>query len=325
MPFDVTIVTQRGGSCVSNPEAQNEAVAAAARGSLARGRRDVLIAAMLWSVGGVGAKWLTLDPLTIAFYRGLFAGLALVPFVPRSRRVVRPIMIPLGLCFGVMTALYLASIKRTTAANAILLQNTATFWVVPLGLFFLRERPDRRSLAGILLATCGIASIVGFGRDGRSGEWLGIAFGLASGLGYAVVVVALRGLRDLDPTWLSGFNNLAGAVVIAVFLLAYRGSIVIPGGSETLVLVGLGVFQMAISYKLFARGLRVVGAAEAGLLGLIEPILNPIWVWLVVGERPTHATMIGGALLLAGVAVRYWPTRRLTLSSETIALIEEAH
>ena len=293
--------------------------------STARGRRDVLIVAMLWSVGGVGAKWLTLDPLSIAFYRGLFAGLALVPFVPRSRRVIRPLMIPLGVCFGVMTALYMASIKRTTAANAILLQNTATFWVVPLGVMFLRERPDRRALAGILLATCGIAAIVAFGRDGRPGEWLGIVYGLASGLGYAVVVVALRGLRDLDPTWLSSFNNLAGAVVMSVFLLAYRGSIVIPGGVETLVLVGLGVFQMAISYRLFARGLRVVGAAEAGLLGLVEPVLNPIWVWLVVHERPTRATMLGGALLLAGVAVRYWPVGRSKLSSRTIALIEEAH
>src|SRR3954447_27059559 len=87
--------------------------------SVARGRRDVLMAAVLWSLSGVVTKSLDLDATTIAFYRGLFAGLVLVPFVPRSRRVVRPEMLPLGLVFGAMTGLYLGAVKTTTAANAI--------------------------------------------------------------------------------------------------------------------------------------------------------------------------------------------------------------
>ena len=66
---------------------------------------------------------------------------------------------------------------------------------------------------------------------------------------------------------------------------------------------------MAIPYALFARGLRDVPAAEAGLIGLLEPVLAPIWVALFHGELPTPATVVGGAILLAGVAVRYWPSR----------------
>src|SRR5689334_11555749 len=100
--------------------------------SPASGRRYVLAAATLWSLGGLFAKSLDLDGLTIAFYRGLFAGLALLPFIPRSRWVFRPVMIPLGLCFGAMTGLYIAAIKATTAANAIFLQCTSTFWTIPL-------------------------------------------------------------------------------------------------------------------------------------------------------------------------------------------------
>jgi drug/metabolite transporter (DMT)-like permease len=81
----------------------------------------------------------------------------------------------------------------------------------------------------------------------------------------------------------------------------------VPGVREMAVLAGFGVVQMAIPYTLFARGLREIPAPEAGLIGLLEPVLNPIWVWLVHGEVPAPATLVGGSLLLVGVAVRYVP------------------
>jgi DME family drug/metabolite transporter len=274
------------------------------------GRLYVLAAAGLWSLGGVFAKTLNLDGLTVAFYRGLFAGLVLLPFVPASRRVVRPAMIPLGITFGVMTGLYLSSVMATTAANAIFLQCTATIWMIPLSAWLLRERPDRRSVAGIALASFGVVAIVMYGYDGRPNEGQGIALGLASGLGYAGVVVGLRGFRDLDPIWLSAVNNLAGAATLGLWIVLTRGSIPLPPRSSWFLLVAFGAIQMAIPYVLFSRGLQDIGAPEAGLLGLLEPVLAPIWVLLIVGERPTLPTIIGGLFLLAGVACRYWPSRR---------------
>jgi drug/metabolite transporter (DMT)-like permease len=268
-----------------------------------------LAAALLWSLSGVITKSLALDPLTIAFYRGLFAGLVLVPFVPRSRWVFRPALIPLGLVFGAMTGLYLGAVKATTAANAIYLQYTSTFWTVPLSALFLGERPDRRSLVGIGLAMVGIAVIVTLGYDGRPDEWQGIALGLASGLSYASVVIGMRALRDLDPLWLSGAANLAGAVALGSWLALSRGGIPLPSPSQTLVLIAFGVVQMAIPYALFARGLKEIGAPEAALIALLEPIVNPVWVLLFVHEWPATPTVVGGLFLMAGVACRYWPTR----------------
>lgn len=277
--------------------------------SSARGRLYVLSAAVLWSLGGVFAKSIALDGLTIAFYRGLFAGLALLPFVPRTSRVLRPSMIPLGLAFGAMTGLYLASMKATTAANAIFLQCTSTIWTIPLSALLLREAPDRRAVVGIVLATVGIAAIVVYGHDGRPTESLGIALGLASGLGYGSVTVGFRGMRDLDPVWLSAFSNLAGSAALGVWIIASQGSIPIPSATQGLGLIGFGLVQMAIPYVFFARGLRTIDAPEASLIALIEPILNPIWVLLVAGERPAKATVVGGLLLLSGVAWRYLPAR----------------
>lgn len=272
------------------------------------GRRYVLAAAALWSLGGVFAKALELDGLTVAFYRSLFAGLVLLPFVSASRRVVRPAMIPLGFTFGAMTGLYLSAVMTTTAANAIFLQCTATIWTIPFSAWLLRERPDRRSIAGIALASLGVVAIVGYGYDGRPNEGQGIALGLASGVGYAGVVVGLRGFRDLDPIWLSAFNNLAASVTLGIWILLNRGSILLPPPTTMALLVVFGTVQMAIPYVLFARGLRDIDAPDAGLLGLLEPVLAPIWVMLVVGERPAVPTIVGGLFLLLGVACRYWPT-----------------
>jgi drug/metabolite transporter (DMT)-like permease len=274
-----------------------------------RGLRYVLAAAVLWSTSGVVSKSLDLDASTIAFYRGLFAGLALLPFIPRRRWVFRPALIPLGAAFGAMVGCFLGAVKTTTSANAIFLQCTAILWAVPLSAIFLHERPDRRAKVSIALTMVGIALIVGWGYDGRPGEWRGIAFGLASGMIYGVIAVSLRGLRDLDPMWLSAALNLGGTVALGLWAWSSGQGLQTPSGLQLLVLVAFGVFQMAIPYALFARGLREIGAPEAGLIGLVEPILNPIWVLLFVHERPAGPTVIGGLFLLVGLAYRYWPAR----------------
>jgi drug/metabolite transporter (DMT)-like permease len=271
------------------------------------GRLLVLAAAVLWSTSGVVTKGLDLPPTPIAIYRSLFAGLVLLPLVPRARRVFRPSMLPTSLIFGAMIGTYIAAVKYTTAANAIFLQCTASVWLVPLGFVLLGERADRRTLAGITLAGLGIVAIVGWGYDpARPGEQTGILLGLASGLAFACVVVSLRHLRDIDPLWLSALNNLGGALALGAWTLATTGSIPGPGSlPSALALAAFGALQMAVPYALFAAGLRGVGAAEAGLLGLLEPVLNPVWVVLVHGERPAGPTLVGGALLLAGVALRF--------------------
>lgn len=271
------------------------------------GRRYVLAAAVFWSLSGVVAKGLPLDAISIAFYRSLFAGLVLLPFVPRGRWRFPLTLVPNVLVFGAMIGLYIASVKTTTAANAIFLQCTASFWVVPLSFLLLRERPDPRALAGIALAMIGVAAIVVAGRDGRPGEGRGIALGLASGLAYGWVAVGLRRGRGLDPIWLSAVNNLGGALTLGAWSLLAGPGLASPSPGEALALLAFGTVQMAIPYALFARGLRDVAAPEAGLIGLLEPVLNPVWVYLVQGERPVPATLIGGLFLLMGVLCRYLP------------------
>ena len=267
-----------------------------------RGRRYALAAAVMWSVGGAAAKGIALDGASIAFYRGLFAGLALLPFVPRRHWKLSPALLLLAIIFGGMTGCYLGAIKATTAANAIFLQCTSTFWTIPMSFLLLGERPDRRSVVGIMVGMVGVAAIV---AGSRSGDSRGIALGLASGVLYGAVGVIFRYLRGLDPGWLSAASNLGGAASLAAWIFGSGGSIAVPTAGQASALVAFGVVQMAIPYLLFARALREIGAPEAGLIGLVEPALNPVWVLLTTGERPGGATVFGGLMLLAGVAVRY--------------------
>jgi drug/metabolite transporter (DMT)-like permease len=257
-----------------------------------------------------------MDALSIAVYRSLIGGLAMIVLVPRKQWIFKPVMIPLCLIFGAMIAFYISAVKLTTAANAIFLQCTATFWVVPLAILFLKERPDRRSVIGIGLATIGCVAILGFGHDGSPGETRGIILGLLSGIGYAFAVIGMRSLRGLNPYWLSGVNNLGATITIYAWILLSGGTLATPTPNQTLTLAFFGIVQMSVPYALFARGLQTIGPAEAGLLGLLEPVLNPIWVYLVRGEVPHTPTFIGGAFLLMGVATKYWPTRSLQRRSD---------
>ena len=194
--------------------------------SIRSGRWLILTAALIWSLGGVLAKEIPLDGGPLAFYRSLIAGLILWPLAPRGSRVVRP-------------ALIAFAAKLTTAANAIYLQSSAIFWTVPLSAVWLKEKADRRSVAGIAVALVGVGLILVWGRDGRSGESPGILLGLASGVAYAVVVVGLRRFRNVDPTWLASCVNLADAGFLGGWLVLSSGSLPLPNASSWPLLIVL--------------------------------------------------------------------------------------
>lgn len=278
----------------------------------ARGRLCILIAAVVWSTSGAFTKVLTRDtplglnepalgPLPLAFYRALFAGLALVPFLRRSNLSFRPMMVPMTVIFAVMNATFISAMALGTAAGAIFLQYTAPVWLYLAGIWWLGERGDRRTLTTILISLAGIAAIViGGWNDGQLGV---VALGLASGLGYAGVILCLRVLRDASSIWLTTLNQLVSAAVLVPVVI----SLPLPSTGQLLVLFIYGAFQMSLPYALMARGLRSVSPAEAGTITLLEPVLNPVWAYLVSGEKPSELTLIGGGFIVGALVWRYWP------------------
>lgn len=296
-------------------------------------RAMLLAAAVLWSTSSVFMRVLSedvglgldeprLSPLQIAFYRGLFAGVALLPLLRRADIRFRPRMAGMTLCFGLMSGLYLSAMGLGSAANAILLQNTAPFWVYLLAVACLGETGDRRSLQAILIGLLGALVIVagnwsGDGGGGAGDAGLVLVMALGSGVAYAGVIIYLRLLRADSGVWLTVLNLLGSAAVIGAWVLLSRGAgsfgdwLAAPTGPQLAWIALFGVVQMAAPYLLFARGLRHVGPQEAGVITLLEPVLNPVWAYLIAPERetPTPWTLLGGAILLAALLRRYWPRR----------------
>ncbi|HWY87160.1 MAG TPA: DMT family transporter [Gemmataceae bacterium] len=293
--------------------------------SLARGRFYIVLAAILWSTGGAFTKILTQDtfvgvneppvdslaidayhvPVQIACYRALFAGLFLVPTLRRRDLSFRPVMIWMGLSFAAMNALFVTAMALGPSANAILLQYSAPLWMYLAAVFLLGEPSDRRGTITLAIGLGGIAVIVLGGW--QTGDLTIIAIALGSGFTYAGVLIGLRVLRQESSNWLTVWNHLLGGLILVPLLISLRP----PTPGQFAVLFFYGSLQMGLPYWLVARGLRVVSPQEAGTITLLEPILNPVWAYLVSPrtEVPGPFTYLGGAMILGALAWRYWPRR----------------
>jgi len=282
--------------------------------SVMQGRLIIVAATILWSSNGLFAKSTLFDVwpkeqrgLILAFWRALFAGLFLVPFIRKPR--FRVAQLPLWLVFTLMNITFLSSMALTTTANTIWLQNTAPLWIFLVGTFALGHSVVRRDLVTLVFAVLGAGTIVFFEmQNSPAGELRGVWLGLASGFCFGMVVLCLGNLKHEDSAWVVASNHLVAATVIGIMVLPLG---IWPSGWQWPVLMGFGAIQMGLPYLLFGVALRKVPSQEASGLCLLEPILSPVWVWLAWNEEPRWWTVVGAALILAGLTVRYaWPTPR---------------
>ena len=275
-------------------------------------RLMIVGAAVLWSISGLFVKndlfasWP--EPVRgglLAFWRALFATVVLLPFVRQVRW--RPGLVPMSLCFVGMNICYLTSMTWTTAANAIWLQSTAPMWVCLLSWWLFGTRVASRDVLPLVLCTSGIGLIL-FYELQVPGAWqgngpAGVALGLASGVFYAGAVMALHYLSRENTIFLVALNHLVAAAVLLPFVV-WNG--IWPDLRQLLYLAAFGALQMGIPYLLFVRGLRTVNSQEATLLGLLEPVLVPLWVHFVLRNPETRWwSLAGGGLILLGLLIRY--------------------
>jgi len=269
---------------------------------LAQGRWLILSAACLWSLAGVFIKFLEVPPLTIVFYRSLFAGLVFTPFLRRGgQRLSAPILVS-ALTYTAAISAFVAANKLTTAANAIVLQYTAPIFVFLFSRLVLREKIARLNGLALAVSMVGV-TIIALDSAGRP-EMAGILLALLSGLLFAAYMINLRRTTEVDPVYLTWINNIFCALLLLPVVRSDLGL----NSTELGILIVMGSVQLGMPYFLFSKGLRTVSLQEASLIALIEPVLNPLWVAFVVGEIPSSATITGGVLILLGLGVRYlWP------------------
>jgi DME family drug/metabolite transporter len=280
-------------------------------------RLCIVLAALLWSTSGAFTKVLrentglglnepTIDPLSIAFWRVVFAAGVFLPMVRRRELTFRPALWLTGLSFALMNALFISAMALGSSANTILLQYTAPMWVYLICVGVLGEPAERRGTVTLLIGLAGIGILLVGGWTGSQLPSLALALG--SGLTYAFVMIGLRVLRGDSSRWLTGFNHLVSAVVLLPIVWRHP----LPSGPQFAVLFVYGTVQMSLPYWLLAVGLRRLSPQEVGTLTLIEPVLNPLWAYLASPktETPTLWTLAGGPCIVGALVWRYWPWRK---------------
>jgi drug/metabolite transporter (DMT)-like permease len=263
----------------------------------------LVICAALWSLSGPLIKTLSasgVSGLSIAFYRSIIGGALLLPFAIRRVKTLRQVKsgwpIASVVLFTLMTATFVIATTRTTSANAVILQYTSPIWVFLLSPLLLGERPRLREGLVLLIAMGGVA-VIFIGHGAADTPVLLIA--LTSGFGYGALTVTLRGLRRVDPLVVTSVNCVGSGLILGA-AIALRDTFALNGQQWILVTV-LSLVQFCIPYVIFAWALRRVEAHRAAIVVLLEPVLNPLWTYLFVGETVPWATLLGGPMILAGV------------------------
>lgn len=259
----------------------------------------LLLAALGWSLAGVLFKLVDWPPLAAAGGRGLVSALFLIAVTGRKLRFTwSPLQLGTAFFYAGCTVLFAIANKLTTAANAILLQYTAPVWIALFGAWLLNERATRADWLTIAASFAGMALFLYEGL--QLNNLTGILVALASGIFFAAMIMLLRKQKDGSPIESIILGNLLG-FVISLPVMWTAG---VPATGTTTVLVILGVVQLGIPYLLYARAIPHVTALEGALLPVIEPILNPVWVMLFIGERPSPLSLLGGVIVVGAVTWR---------------------
>ena len=258
----------------------------------------LVTASILWSIGGLFIKLVDWNPVAIAGARSGIAGLVMLLYLKKPVEHLGKTKL-LGACtYASLLLFFVTANKLTTSANAILLQFTAPVWVVLFSKFFLKEKIKKHDLSVIIFVTLGM--ILFFIGDLRCGTIVGNFIAILSGISMAGVIIFLKLLDDdSSPVEMTFIGNIITFIIgLPFFFQSF------PNLNSILGLLILGIFQLGISYIFFTLAVKHVSPIEAILIPVIEPLLNPVWVFLFTGESPGIYAIIGGVIVIISILRR---------------------
>ncbi len=265
------------------------------------------LSTLAWSTAGLFTRAITEDLLTVIVWRGLFGclGLLAVLLVVQGPAGLRGFL-RLGRAGWIYAALsgtgmlcYISALRMTSIAHVAIIYAVVPFLTAGLAWAMLRDRPSRDSVIASLLAFAGAVIMVGWGSDGRlAGDLL--AFVMT--IGMALMVVIARKHPEI-PTLPAGIMSAA----ISVVLCLPFGAGLTPETDQLLLMAGFGLVNSTVGFALFLIGSTLIKPIETALIGALEAPIAPLWVWMMFGETPGPATMIGAAVVFVAV---FWHITR---------------
>lgn len=277
------------------------------------GITGVILASIMWSTAGFLIKFVNWSPIPIAGIRSLIAALLIFIYLmcfgkPKFTFSKAQIIAACSVCATMF--LFVAANKMTAAANAIVLQYTAPIYVALFSFLVLKEKVQPLDWIVIVAVLAGLSMF--FMDDMTTGNLIGNLLGVLSGVTFATTIVALRYQKDGSPME----STLLGNFMTFLIALPFIGTAPMPDIKSIIGLIMLGIFQLGFAYILFANAIKYVTALEGILFNVVEPICNPIWVFLLVGEAPSRNALIGGIIVLTAVTIRsIFPANKTSASA----------
>lgn len=271
-------------------------------------------AATLWSLGGVLSKAIPFHPLTISLIRGLLAAI-MIGFAKGSFKIhFNRHHFFAGLFMFLTTVLFISANKLTSAANAIMLQYTSIIFIILLNKFFYKISPHRVEKRTFVFVVLGM--ILFFFQEINFEAQIGNLLALGSGITFAFVFVLNKHplAQPLESTYLGQLLS-----IILIPMLWFDSSITFEM-QPWLLLLFMGLVQLGLGYVFFAKGIGHISALSANLITTIEPILNPLWVFLILGELIHPLSFLGGAIILGSIV---WMNISITSVTSKSILLEK--
>ncbi|MCP4419159.1 MAG: DMT family transporter [Chloroflexi bacterium] len=257
----------------------------------------LIFCVFLWSTSGVLVKLSNWQTIPLNGARSLIAAIVIWAYLRRPHFTWSRAQIGGAIAYVLTVNTFVWATKMTTAANAILLQYTSPLWVALLGIWILGKKPRRLDWGAMGVLMLGI--LLFFGEQLSITDLFGNLIALFSGVCLALMVLLLRKQKNGSPAETLLLGNLISAVIGVPFLFGQEWS-----PPQVGIILFLGIVQLGIPFILYAIVIKYLDAIEAILIQMLEPILNPIWVVLLVGERPSPLSMLGGLIVLAAVTGR---------------------
>ena len=266
----------------------------------------VVFGVLLWSTGGLFIKLTTLNAFHVNMGRGLFAAITVGIFIAIRKELKFDWFILFTSLFyaGTLTAFVYAN-KNTTAANAIFLQYTAPIYILIFAPLILKEKFRSADMFTVIVCLLGMGLFFFETPNAQNNLatnlFAGNIAGLVSGVCLGLYFVFLRHPRSLKFN--PALSVFYGNIIIVIFMLPFIfNSPQLPTSIDLLAISYLGIFQIGIAYLLFTYGVaKGVRSLDASVIGFIEPLLNPVWVFLFVGERPGSWAILGGLVIISAI------------------------
>jgi drug/metabolite transporter (DMT)-like permease len=257
----------------------------------------MVLAAVLWSLGGLLIKMIDWNPLAIAGGRSAIAAIVMMFYIGKPTVTLSKNKLLGALAYTGTLICFVSANKLTTSANAIVLQFSAPIWVALFSTWFLKEKITK--LDWITIAAVMGGMVLFFMENISGGYVFGNIVAIISGVFFALMVIFLKFEDNGSPVEITLLGNVFVFLVSIPFLF---GIVITP--KAILALLALGIFQIGLAYILYTSATPYVSSVEAILIPVIEPLLNPVWVMVFLGEVPGIYALIGGVIIVGAIVIR---------------------